>query len=36
MWLVDGCTGVNYIDDNGFFEILFNILVVDLLGDFSF
>tara|TARA_Y100000766_G_C18916306_1_gene611745 strand:+ start:1183 stop:9255 length:8073 start_codon:yes stop_codon:yes gene_type:complete len=34
-WSADGRTGVNYTDDNGFFEIPFNISATDSLGDFS-
>ena len=34
-WSFDGRTGVNYTDDNGFFEIPFNISAQDELGDFT-
>jgi|TARA_B100001094_G_scaffold295134_1_gene316226 heat shock protein beta len=34
-WSADGRTGVNYTDDNGFFEIPFNITANDNLGDFT-
>jgi hypothetical protein len=34
-WSADGRTGVNYTDDNGFFEIPFNISADDNLGDFN-
>ena len=34
-WSADGRSGVNYTDDNGFFEIPFNISAADSLGDFS-
>ena len=34
-WSADGRTGVNYTDDNGFFEIPFNISAADNLGDFT-
>ena len=34
-WSADGRTGVNYTDDNGFFEIPFNISAADDLGDFT-
>ena len=34
-WSADGRTGINYTDDQGFFEIPFNISAADSLGDFS-
>ena len=34
-WSADGRSGVNYTDDNGFFEIPFNISAADSLGDFT-
>ncbi|MCS5533026.1 MAG: hypothetical protein NZ736_02065 [Candidatus Poseidoniaceae archaeon] len=34
-WSFDGSGGVNYTDDNGFFEIPFNISAQDELGQFS-
>jgi len=34
-WSFDGRTGVNYTDDNGFFEIPFNVSAQDALGDFT-
>ena len=34
-WSADGRSGVNYTDDNGFFEIPFNISAADSLGDFN-
>lgn len=34
-WSADGRTGVNYTDDNGYFEIPFNISAADDLGDFT-
>ena len=34
-WSADGRSGVNYTDENGFFEIPFNISAQDSLGDFT-
>ena len=34
-WSFDGRTGVNYTDDNGFFEVPFTINSTDSLGNFS-
>ena len=34
-WSADGRSGVNYTDENGFFEIPFNISAQDALGDFT-
>ena len=34
-WSADGRSGVNYTDDNGFFEIPFNISAADSLGEFT-
>ena len=34
-WSADGRSGVNYTDDNGYFEIPFNITATDSLGNFS-
>tara|TARA_B110000459_G_scaffold180255_1_gene206833 strand:- start:961 stop:9060 length:8100 start_codon:yes stop_codon:yes gene_type:complete len=34
-WSADGRSGVNYTDENGFFEIPFNISAQDSLGNFS-
>jgi hypothetical protein len=34
-WSFDGRTGVNYTDNNGFFEIPFNVSASDALGNFT-